>query len=1021
MKTIDLGPESDGRPSAHDAESLQFTRRSFLTTMGATGVVMSMCPPLALGQQPAPASSPDTLERSFLVPTSGYEAWAYWWWLDGAVTKSGITADLEAMKQQGIAGVLVFDAGFGGPSAPKGPPFMSPEWRENFRHAVTEAARLELELSVNLCSGWNAGGPWVTRDDAIKRFVSQETVIEGPREFDAELPRYVEQPPKQATESMNSTEVAGSHAVDDPTPWYRDIAVLACAEGTDGVWKLEHIRDLTAQTSDGRLRWKVPKGTWKVLRMGFIVPQYDVENGDDSIRTKARSSRSPPAWEIDPMSAEAMDKHFAETAAKLVEDAGSLVGATFKYLHIDSWEIGILTWTPKFMQEFQERRKYSPLLYLPGLAGKTVESEDVTLRFIWDYRRTIADLVSANYYGRLAHLAHAKGLGTDCESGGPWYTQYIDALECLGTDDLPMAEFWSSLGSFHGIERKPAIYGIPSGFLTTAESKLPQANFGCIKQAASATHIYGKPLCQGEAYTNFNSDWTDDPYFLKSYGDRAFCLGMTRHVLQTYTAQPNLTDKPGYEWEHIGPHFDRNITWWSKSHAWFSYLARCQHLLRQGLSCADLLYFAGETIPNFPLLDRKPIAGYDFDVINAQALIARSRAQDGHLVLPDGVRYRYLIIPDGVAESATPAVVTKLKELVEGGVTLIGAPPKNSLGLTDYPRSQEEVQTVVNDLWGGATPAGTRSVGAGRVIRGKSVENVLQMDGAVPDIEVRNAPPGIDIDWIHRHGQQLDIYFLANLTELEADVEIAFRISAQAPELWDAVSGTVLALSEFREEKGRTVVPLRFAAKQSWFVIFRGPAKASGSRNAKNFPALRQVGQVSGPWKVSFDEKWGGPESVVFQHLDDWAKRPEPSIRFYSGTATYRNSFKFPRGSSKRVYIQLGEVKNLAQVRINGRDAGIVWTAPWRVDIGRFVRTGDNELEIEVVNLWPNRLIGDGDLPEDQRLTKTNVRTYERRLPADFSCWWDPACEDQKKTGMPAKLLSSGLLGPVLLLSEEGG
>jgi hypothetical protein len=1024
METNDFESEgSAGDPhSTHTLESLvQFTRRSFLTRMGTTGIVMSLLPAWQSGVQAAPAHSSDPLERLFHGPADSSKAWVYWWWLEGAVTKVGITADLEAMKKQGISGVLVFDAGFGGPSAPKGPPFMSDEWRENFRHAVTEAARLGLELSVNLCSGWNAGGPWVTRDDAIKHFVWQEAVIEGPRDFDGELASYVEKPPKQATESMNSTEVAGSTAVDDPTPWYRDIAVLACSEDSGGVWKLGNTRDLTAQTNNGRLRWSVPPGRWTVLRMGFIVPQYDVENGDDSIRTKARSSPNPPAWEIDPMSAEAMDTHFAGTVAKLAGDAGSLGGKTFKFVHIDSWEMGIPTWTPKFIQEFQERRKYSPLLYLPGLAAKVVESPEITARFIWDYRRTIADLISANYYGRLAHLAHAHGLGTDSESGGPWYTQYIDALECLGTNDIPMAEFWSARGRFVGVERKPSIYGLPSGFFKPAETTVPAANFASLKQAAAAAHVYGQPICQAEAFTSFNADWSEDPYFLKSYGDRAFCLGINRNVLQTYAAQPNLTDKPGYEWEHIGPHFDRNITWWSKSHAWFSYLARCQYLLRQGLFSADLLYFAGEAIPNFPLLDRKPVAGYDFDVINAQALLTRARAQNGHIVLPDGVKYRYLIIPEGVADSVTPAVVRKLKELVEGGVTLLGLPPGGSLGLTDYPRSQDEVISVVKDLWGSASAVGVKNVGAGRVIWGKPISDVLQTDGVLPDLELRNAPQDLDIDWIHRRDRELDVYFLANLTELEADAEVAFRVSKRAPELWDAVSGSIRELPEFREENGRTWVPLRFAARQSWFVVFRGPRKGSGGREPRNFPGLRQVGEVLGPWRVSFDKKWGGPENVEFQQLDDWAKRPEPAIRFYSGTATYRNSFKLPPQGSRGVHLQLGKVNNLAQVRINGNDAGIVWTAPWRVDISRFLRAGDNELEIEVVNLWPNRLIGDGDLPADRRHTKTNVRTYDRKLPRDFSCWWDPACEERKKSGEPAQLLPSGLLGPVVLLAEEPG
>jgi hypothetical protein len=301
------------------------------------------------------------------------------------------------------------------------------------------------------------------------------------------------------------------------------------------------------------------------------------------------------------------------------------------------------------------------------------------------------------------------------------------------------------------------------------------------------------------------------------------------------------------------------------------------------------------------------------------------------------------------------------------------------------------------------------------------VEAVLQSDGFLPDVELRGAPQALDVDWIHRRGPQLDIYFLANLTEVEAEMDVAFRVADRTPEIWDAVSGSMRELPEFRVDNGQTVVPLQFAAKQSWFVVFRKAAESANRGNAKNFPALRHVGQLSGPWTVSFDKKWGGPDEVVFQHLDDWSKRPEPSIRYYSGTATYRNSFRVPREHSKALWLGLGEVKNLAEVRVNGHSAGIVWTAPWRVDIGKLLRAGRNELEIEVVNLWPNRLIGDGDLPEDQRYTKTNVRTYEHRLPADFSCWWDPACVGRKKSGEPAELLSSGLLGPVVLLSEDKG
>jgi hypothetical protein len=960
------------------------------------------------------------LEGSFQAPPQAFKAWVYWWWLDSAVTKTGITADLEAMKKQGVGGVLLFDAGIGGPNAPKGPPFMSPEWRENFRHAVAEAARLDLELSVNLCSGWNAGGPWVTRDDAIKRFVWQETVIEGPKDFDGDLPRYIEKPGEQEALSISSTEGPASFTLEDPTDWYRDVAVLACAPESSGVWKLGNIHDLTAQTNSGRLRWNVPLGKWTVLRMGFIVPQYDEENGDNSIRTKTRSAQSPRAWEIDPMSAEAMDRHFAQTAAKLLEDAGSLAGTTFKNVHIDSWEIGLPNWTPKFIEEFEARRKYSPLRYLPGLAGKIIESQETTTRFIWDYRRTIADLISANYYGRLAQLAHANGLRTHPESGGPWYTQYIDALECLGTNDIPMAEFWSARRSFSGTERSPSIYseGASSGFFKSAESALPQANFGAIKQAAAAAHVYGKPMCQAEAFTNFNLDWTEDPYFLKSFGDRAFCLGLTRNVLCSYVSQPNLTDKPGYEWELTGLHVDRNVTWWAKGNAWLNYLARCQYLLRRGLFCADLLYFSGEAIPNFTLRDRKSIAGHDYDVINAEALLTRAQAKNGQIVLPDGMSYRYLIIPEGAADAMTPAVVKKLKALVEGGMTLVGAPPKRSLGLTDYPRSQQEVEATAHELWGEESSDSPRKTGAGRVIWDRALNEVIEADGLAPDVEFRGVEKSVELDWVHRRDGQCDIYFIANLSQLQTDVNVAFRVSGRVPELWDAVTGVIRELEEFHTDSDRIVVPLRFDAKQSMFIVFRRVLGAHKGKGRSNVPALREVGKIVGPWRVSFDTRWGGPASVVFEQLDDWSKRPEESIRYYSGTANYRNAFNISTTTAKQLYLDLGTVKNVAQVHINGHDAGIVWTAPWRVDIGRFVHVGQNDLEIEVVNLWPNRLIGDANLPNDQRVTKTNVMTYAASLPKTFFCGWDQECEERKQTGAPATLLTSGLLGPVLVLAR---
>jgi (4-O-methyl)-D-glucuronate---lignin esterase len=988
------------------------SRRAFMASAGAAGLILRCDPLLAASGEDA-AVQLGALEKAFQSPPDASKAWVYWWWLDGAASAAGITADLETMKAQGISGVLLFDAGLGGPDAPQGPLFMSEEWRVNFRHAVEEAARLGLDMSVNLCSGWNAGGPWVTRELAIKDLVFKETTVEGGAEIERDIPRFK---PKPIAPPSAASRLEGGFpmVVEDPVDWYRDIVVLACKE-KNVVWSVEQAVDVTRFMRGDRLHWNCPAGRWTILRIGYVVQPFT----DEGYRRVQMSSWPTPQWEIDPMSAEAMDLHFAETAIKLIEDAGPLIGKTFKYTHIDSWEIGVPTWTNKFIPEFRERRGYDPTRYLPALAGKKLDKPELADRFTWDYRRTVADLIAENYYGRLRELSAKHGLGIHPESGGPYYDQFMDALQVLGISDVPMAEFWSSRGPVRGTDGAPrgTTQAVPGQFFHTSAKFMPEQFGASVRQSVSAAHIYGKPINQAEAFTNFNHDWSEDPNFLKPYGDRAFCMGLTRNVLCFFVQQSTLTDIPGYQWEHVGTHFDRNVTWWPKSSAWLAYLARCQHMLRQGLFVADILYYSGEAIPNFVLVDRKPVKGYDFDEISAHALLRRADAKNGRLVLPDGMSYRYLVIPEGTAEGMSPPVLDKIGALIEGGVTVVGQRPKRSLGLADYPSSQDEVTRLAASLWGADQGRNKiRQVGKGRVIQDTTLERVMAADGLPPDFELRGVTSEIEVDWIHRRTDRMDIYFVANLSAAAGQAEALFRISGKVPELWDPVTGDMRTLPEFREEEGRTVVPLEFAPNQSWFIVFQKPIGKPVMTGAKNFRRTLEASELTGPWEVAFDPRWGGPGKVMFPQLQDWITRAEEGVKYYSGTATYRKTFDAP--DTPMTYLDLGAVKNLAQVRLNGEDLGIVWTAPWRVRLGKTLRARGNQLEIEVVNLWPNRLIGDGGRPKQDRLTKTNVRTYERNLPAGFPCWWNLDCEERKKSGAPATLLSSGLLGPVRLLSE---
>jgi hypothetical protein len=1105
--------------------------------MNKSMIAMAIVGILALAETVLPGgTAEDTLIQGFLNPPETAKPWAYWWWLDSFAAKEGITRDLEEMKRQGIGGVILFDAGEGGPDAPDGPKFMSSAWRELFKYAIAEADRLGIEVGVNLCNGWDCGGTWVTPEHTAKFLVWSSVPVQDPGKIVKDLPKpevrddyYRDiavitfpdrgqtagkpdkltassfQPgyqPELATDGNPETRWIsnGDEPGEGPKPdrpewltWefvkpivaaalyvypyphcgpkecelecsdngksFRQIARFSVDQGGAQIKKfpetsarffrlvidssypfngpkswnvqiaeawllkkgerapvgtaLKHwdfkvaqrylvgpaemlheeypatpgeedckskqVIDLTKQRdASGRLTWDVPEGRWTVLRFGYTLL---------GARTKCTTAGAE-GYEVDYLSTEAMDLHFAETAEKLIADAGPLAGKTFKYVHDDSYEVAgpgriqQLTWTPGFREEFRKRRGYDLLPFLPVFARRIVDSREVSNRFLWDYRRTLGDLFADHHYRRMHELAWKYGLGTHPECGGPDWP-HIDALLNEGISEIPMGEFWKRGKEFDGAAwwRK---------FYSTCDT---------VKQAATATHIYGKPICQAEAYTSMGPNWEEDFFEMKDIGDLAFCAGLTRQVLCYYTHQPRLDAKPGNQWEGAGTHFDRNVTWWDQIDAWLAYLTRCQYLLQQGLFVADLCYFYGEDVPNYvpaKTAMRPPLPkGYDCDTVNADVLLNRLSAKDGRLVLPDGMSYRLLVLPE--RRMISPPILRKIAQLVEAGATAIGPRPERAPGLTNYPECDEEVKRLAERLWGNVDGQNVkeRKVGKGRIVWGRSLQEILAGDGIPPDFEYHAAAKDANLDFIHRTSKTAEIYFVSNQLNRPEAVECWFRVTGKQPEIWDAVTSERWDATDFRQEGGRTSVPLEFAPRQSWFVVFRRPAKEPKNKRP-NFPVLTQIAELAGPWTVKFDPKWGGPEQVVFEKLDDWTKRPEKGIKYYSGKATYKKTFDLPKDlgkSGNRLYLDLGRIENVAEVRLNGKDLGVVWTAPWRVEITDAVRPTGNRLEIDVVNLWPNRLIGDASLPPEKRLTKTNVKKFNKDYP----------------------LYPSGLLGPVTL------
>ena len=1078
--------------------------------------------------------STDQIARNFLTPPDSARPWAYWVWLNGNVTKEGITRDMEEMRRQGISGVLVFQAG--DPNTPAGAVFFSPQWNELFLHTLREADRLGMVVAIDLCDGWDSGGPWITKDQANKKLVYSELQVDGAKKLDRLLPLppvvddyyhdvavlairekatrpvtpalvtasstlegyvgewnfypqdavdgdpgtywssakvalspsdptwlafdytdalpangiYV-QPgpasgprecelqssqdgrtftsvsrftlekgqgkrgrfpdgPQQALPAPDDLRLWGARASGgsraaaprgraDSSPRDQMVVVQvrqpqllglpapgACRAGEqypqDGAVDCasKEVVDLTSSLdADGHVKWDVPQGRWTILRFGYTL---------EGQRIRGTSRNTQGGYEADMLDRAGIESHFEHLAMPILAEAQSSGTHVLKYLHIDSYELGAdvrgqqPTWSRTFREEFRIRRGYDLLPYLPALARRIVDSRDVTNRFLFDMRWTIGDLMAEQFWIPYGELAHAQGIDIESETGyGTYPYPHIDGLRTAGNNDLPMGEFW---------------------FGTDIMSQFDHWG-NDIRTVATAAHVYGRPVVQAESFTSW-THWQEYPESLKPVGDDAFLDGLNRMVFHQYTAQPKLDMKPGWQYG-AGTHVDRNITWWEEARGFFQYIGRCSYLLQQGRFDADALYFYGEGVTKF-LPSREYLRpalpqGYNFDAINADLLLHGLTIDKGRWTLPSGLSYRVLVLPeDGVM---SPAVLGRIRELVADGGVVLGPKPQRAPGLQGYPGVDPELKKLADEMWGevDGLKVKVKSLGKGKIYSGESLREVFAQQSIVPDFAYRSGASGTTLDFLHRTQGDAELYFVANRHDRDEQAECTFRVTGKRPELWDPVTGESRPAVAFKQAGSLTTVPLEFAPYGSLFVIFRQPigAEAQGEAN-RNFPVYSNAQEIQGPWDVSFDPKWGGPSNAEFAKLISWTVRPEDGIKYYSGSATYHKSFDLPpalHGPHARVALDLGDVKYAAQVRLNGKDLGPLWTKPFRIEITDAVKPSGNVLEIDVANLWPNRIIGDSRLPPDQRYTHTNI-VYTEDTP----------------------LWKSGLLGPVRLELIEG-
>ncbi len=660
----------------------------------------------------APADPVAALRARFASPPDAARPWVYWFWLNGNVTREGITADLEAMKRAGIGGALIMETDQGAPAGKAD--FGSPAWRELFKHVCKEAARLGLEITMNNDAGWcGSGGPWITPEMSMQRVVWTETPARGGRKFQAVLPQpaavkgYYKDiavlayptPSKDAripNIGMKSAAVTTDYWT---YPFASDMYMTPAwpAAAPAEVVARDRILDLTSRmAADGTLSWDVPDGGWTILRLGHT--STGVENHPAPVPGLGLES--------DKLSRAATEFQYNALIKKLVADIGPLAGKTLVSTHIDSWETGSQNWTPGFREEFQRRRGYDLAQYFPVLAGRIVESREVSERFLWDLRRTVNDLILENYAGAMRDLARRDGLRLSIEA----YTSVpVDELAYAGRADEPMAEFWSW---WFGT-------GQPYGFVFSDT------------EMTSAAHVYGKRIVGAEAFTaNDLERWQGHPGTMKELGDWAFTEGINRFVFHRYAMQPwtSAAARPGMSMGPWGLHYERTQTWWDLSSAYHRYLARCQDLLRQGLPVGDVLYLTPEGSRHAIGDQRRFKAGsanfeeprdrarFHYDLCPPDALMTRVSVKDGRLVLPEGTSYRLLVLPK--VETMTPALLGKVKELVEAGATVVGGRPVKSPSLSDYPQGDAELARLADTLWGtGPAPAdlAERKIGAGRM------------------------------------------------------------------------------------------------------------------------------------------------------------------------------------------------------------------------------------------------------------------------------------------------------------------
>ena len=722
--------------------------------------------------------------------------------------------------------------------------------------------------------------------------------------------------------------------------------------------------DLTSKMHpDGTLDWTPPAGDWVVLRFGYSLQGI----------TNHPATAEATGLEVDKLNSGFVKKYMDGYLNSYKETVGAdwMGKKGIKYVITDSWEAGSQNWTNDMMDQFKKRRGYDATPWLPVLSGQIVESAEASDQFLWDFRKTIADLIADEHYGQVQGSLKERGIGHYGESHESGRAFVADGMEVKKLDDIPMSAMWT---------QTPTTNNVQFGY--NADDR----------ESASVAHIYGQNLVAAESMTAAAAPWAWSPSTLKPTADQEFLNGINRFVIHESAHQPLVGKAPGLTLGPFGQWFNRNETWAEQAGPWMDYLSRTSYLLQEGHFGADLIYLYGEDSNLTAIFDSKSPdipAGYGFDYINADGLIHELKVSGDRITTTSGMSYRVLGL-DPYAKHMSLPVLRAIHKLVESGATVAGAKPTDDPSLAD---DHAEFKKLNDDLFGDGS--GAHKVGKGTVYAGQSLSDVFAALKLSPDFDYSKPQTDSNLLFVHRKVEDGDLYFVDNRATHEEKVDATFRVSGKVPELWYAETGKTEPIS-YKIADGKTTVPLKLEPWGTVFVVFRKPAKETALKLPE--PTEAKLQTIGSNWKVSFQAGRGAPATVALDKLIDWKDSDDKGVKYFSGIGTYTNTVSAATDWKKkgtRIYLDLGDVKNIAEVTVNGKLVGTVWHAPYRVDVTDAIKSGSNEVSIKVINSWVNRLIGDEQPDATTKYTFADVKPYRAKSP----------------------LLSSGLIGPVELVS----